>query len=358
MLHHLILCACASLSASSAACDKGAAARAWEKIEPECRKKLETNRTLAAFRCLEGHFWEAREPEKRAGDFYTTLRKLRHDAEMFSWLEEEGKVTADLKKAFRGIFHSAKQKHGDTPDKVFELAFGEDTNERKMWQKANNKAVYWDPAGKEVPPKTVRAKAAALKGLEDALESTGRAVSDQFLSTKALKLLKRFLEASTIYFYPRSGYHMLALLEDGLASPLLAQIVEGIRQALPRCGRVPLTSVRAWKADNSALPRDLQLEGPELTPSGETNLLLWLVSSSSLNGDTAKDALLLFPVNASNNTSTPVARIAYAANRAVIWSEEFRAVWAGRSWKSGFLNRGIHLLFTFGWSSEGSCSAT
>ena len=44
--------------------------------------------------------------------------------------------------------------------------------------------------------------------------------------------------------------------------------------ALPRCGRVPLTSVRAWKADNSALPRDLQLEGPELTPSGETNLLL------------------------------------------------------------------------------------
>jgi len=28
------------------------------------------------------------------------------------------KVTADLKKAFRGIFHSAKQKHGDTPDKA------------------------------------------------------------------------------------------------------------------------------------------------------------------------------------------------------------------------------------------------
>jgi hypothetical protein len=38
-----------------------------------------------------------------------------------------------------------------------------------------------------------------------------------------------FLEASTFYFYPRSGYHLLALLEDGLASPLLAQLVDGIR---------------------------------------------------------------------------------------------------------------------------------
>ena len=46
-----------------------------------------------------------------------------------------------------------------------------------------------------------------------------------------MALFPGFLEASTIYFYPRSGYHMLALLEDGLASPLLAQIVEGIRHS-------------------------------------------------------------------------------------------------------------------------------
>lgn len=37
---------------------------------------------------------------------------------------------------------------------------------------------------------------------------------------------------------------------------------------------------------------------------------------------------LRFPVNASN-TSTPVARIAYAANRAVIWSEELLGICEG-----------------------------
>ncbi len=44
-------------------------------------------------RCLEGHFLTAREPGKRDGDWHTTLRKLRHDAEMFTWLAEDGKVS-------------------------------------------------------------------------------------------------------------------------------------------------------------------------------------------------------------------------------------------------------------------------
>ncbi|CAL1138924.1 unnamed protein product [Cladocopium goreaui] len=343
------LLACADESCATT--NRGAAARAWEKIEAECREKLEQNRTAAAMRCLEGHFWEAREPGKRAGDFFTTLRKLRHDAEMFTWLEQEGKVTTELKKVFRGIFHSAKQKHSD-PDKVFELAFNEETNERKMWQKANNKAVYWDPAGREVPSKTLRAKAAALKGLEDSLESTGRAVCDRFLSSRALRHLKRFLEASTFYFYPRSGYHLLALLEDGLASPLLAQLVDGIRHALPRsAGTQPLRSVRAWKADNSALQRP-EMEKPELGPQGKLNLLLWLVPTSALNGSAA-GALQLLPRNATGRDA-PVARVAYAANRAVLWQDELKAEWVGPGWKSGFLQRGIHLLFTFGWSEDGA----
>ena len=40
---------CATLASSAGNCDKGAAARAWEKIEPECRKKLETNRPSTFF---------------------------------------------------------------------------------------------------------------------------------------------------------------------------------------------------------------------------------------------------------------------------------------------------------------------
>lgn len=58
---------------------------------------------------------------------------------------------------------------------------------------------------------------------------------------------------------------------------------------------------------------------------------------------------LRFPVNASNNTSTPVARIAYAANRAVIWSEELLGVgvWAspGRLISPGRAGHHIFLLY-------------
>eukprot|EP00913_Durusdinium_trenchii_P020765 g19505.t1 len=243
-----------------------------------------------------GHFWEARGPGQRAGDFFTTLRKLRHDAEMFTYLEQEGKVTAEVKKLFRGVFHSAKKQHED-PDKVFELA----------------KDLHF-PSTKQ-----------------DSFVATGRAVSDKFLTDKTLRQLKRFLQASTFYFYPRKGAHLLALLEDGLASPILAQVA--LPGLLPT--HLPLQGLRVWKADNSALPRP-PADGPELEPGGAVNLLLWLVPSSALHGSAA-DALQLF--NATDAAergpvAAPVASIRYAANRAVFWREDLRAVCPERACQS------------------------
>lgn len=340
--------------------EKGAVGRAWDNIEPECRDKLEKNRTAAAMRCLEGHFWEAREPGKRAGDFYTTLRKLRHDAEMFTWLEQEGKVKTEVKKLYRGVFHSARAQHLENPDKVFELAFQEQTADRQLWQKANNKAVYWDPAGKEVPKRTLRAKPAELKSLEDSFAASGHAVAEKLLTERSLKQLKRFLQASTFYFYPRGGFHLLALLEDGLASPLLAQVVDGLRNALPNVvGQHPLTGIKAWKADNSALPRS-EAERPELAEGAHdaaVSVLVWVVPASALDGSAA-DALHLYPRGngTENQKREPLARIKYAANRAVFWGQDMEARWEGPSWKTGFLERGIHLLFSFGWTSD-ACEA-
>merc|ERR1712110_1240239 len=154
------------------------------------------------------------------------------------------------------MYHSARGQHVDKPDKVFEVKFEENTGDRKLWQRGNNKAVYIDPSGKDVPAKTVRAKSAAFKGIEESFRGEGghRAVIDRFLGDKALRLLRRFLQASTIYFYPRAGNHVLALLEDGLASPLLASLSDGIRAALPvLLGPLTLTGASVWKADNTAL---------------------------------------------------------------------------------------------------------
>lgn len=356
-------------SGTCAARDPGAAGRAWKSIEKECRDKLEKNRTLAAMRCLEGHFREAREPGRRDGDWYTTLRKLRHDAEMFTWLEQESKVKTEVKKLYRSMYHSARPQHVHHPDKVFELSFQEQNDDRKLWQQSHNKAAYIDPSGNEMPAKTVRAKTAAFRGLEDTFISSGYAVVDRLLTEKALRLLRRFLQASTFYFYPRSGRHLLALLEDGLASPLLAQLADGLRQAMPTVlGPLPLTGARAWKADNSALAGN-GAGSPELANSSAAaavSLLLWTVPVSALNG-TATDALRLHSIarasgadavtaddessiqQLGNNMEEP-SRVKYVANRAVLWGASVEPEWYGPGWKGGFLNRGIHLLLTFGWS--------
>eukprot|EP00928_Gymnodinium_smaydae_P090566 TRINITY_DN74352_c0_g1_i1.p1 TRINITY_DN74352_c0_g1~~TRINITY_DN74352_c0_g1_i1.p1 ORF type:complete len:408 (+),score=81.76 TRINITY_DN74352_c0_g1_i1:50-1225(+) len=336
--------------------DGGAAGRAWNAIESECREKLEANRTLAAMRCLEGHFLQAREPGMRDGDWHTTLRKLRHDAEMFTWLE--GKVKPEVKKLWRSIFLSARDQHKEKPDKVFEVSFQEQNDDRRLWQHSNNKAVYIDPAGKEVPKKTVRAKAAAFQAVEEAFygEARGRAVVDRLLTDKALKKLKRFLQASTFYFYPRAGHHLLALLEDGLASPLLAQLSDGLRAAFPTLlGPLPLTGACAWKADNSKLATE-DAGYPDLRErSGDAavSVLIWLVPGHALNGSPGR-VLELIPASADAEADAaniePI-RVGYAANRAVLWSpSRLTAVWKGPGWHTGFLQRGLHLLLNFGWA--------
>lgn len=339
----------------------GAAGRAWNSIEKECRTKLEANRTAAAMSCLKGHFWEAREPGRRDGDWFTTLRKLRHDAEMFTWLHDEGFVKPEVKKLWRGIYHSARDRHVHQPDKVFEVTFQEQNDDRKLWQKSNNKAVHVDKAGEEVPKRTVRAKTPAFRGLEDSFGETGRAVVDRLLTDKALRSLRRFLQASTFYFYPRPGHHLLALLEDGLCSPLIAQLADGLRNAMPTVlGPHVLTGARAWKADNSPLSAsDGRAGGPELAESSSdaaVSVLIWTVPGSALNG-TAEAALELHrrsegepKADALDPDQEPEARIKYVSNRAVIWGHDLKAAWTGPGWKGGFLKRGIHLLLNFGWA--------
>jgi hypothetical protein len=272
---------------------------------------------------------------------------------MFSWLHDEGLVKQEVKKLWRGIYHSARDQHKHKPDKVFEVTFQEDNDDRKLWQKSNNKAVYIDKKGQEVPKRTIRAKPVAFRGTEDSFRETGRAVVDRLLVDKVLKTVRRFLQASTFYFYPRPGHHLLALLEDGLGSPLLAQLADGLRLSLPQVlGPLTLTGARAWKADNSPLTAG-DYGAPELADSSvdaAVSVLLWTVPGNALNG-TAEAALELHS-RAVNNTDDeePVARIKYAPNRAVMWNSDLQAVWTGPGWKPGFLKRGIHLLLNFGWS--------
>merc|ERR1712146_64114 len=91
-------------------------------------------------------------------------------------------------------------------------------------------------------------------------------------------------------------------------------------------GPLPLTGLKAWKADNSPLTEG-EYGFPELANSSEdaaASLLLWTVPASSLNGS-AEAALELYRRSDDPENEEPIARIKYAANRAVLWNSDVQA---------------------------------
>lgn len=333
---------------------KVAVRRAWDGIDSECREKLKNNRTVAGLKCLVGHFRETRLPEKRGGDFLTTLRKLRHDAEAFTWLEDEGHMKdSGVKKLYRGTYRAARPDRQDKPDKVFEVSFHEDNDDRKLWAKTHNKAAFMSPSLEEIPKKVIKASAKSLQRAEADFLEKGHAVVDKVLTDRALWAMRHHMQESMVYFYPQKSGYLLALLEDGLASPLLAAVAEGVKGALPQTlGHLPLTGGRAWKADNSALADMIPGNESQVDLSGdaEVAVLFWVVQGNSLNSTAKSQSALTLSADVENEVP---ASIKYASNRMVMWGPELIPRWAGTGWKGGYLKRGIHLVLYFG---ESGCT--
>ncbi|CAE7767114.1 unnamed protein product, partial [Symbiodinium pilosum] len=108
-----------------------------------------------------------------------------------------------------------------------------------------------------------------------ALDAFGHAVVDEVLSSSALSALSRQLQEATMYFHlEATGSYLVALWEDGLASPLLGQVVEELLQALPALCLHRLCEARAYKA--------LGVGGsaPGLAPLGaDVTMILWVLPS-------------------------------------------------------------------------------
>lgn len=343
----------------------GRAAEARSRPEAECKAKLEANRTEEAMRCMDGFFTEFREPGRFNPEWRTSLRKIRHDVEMFEWLAQQGKVGVDVSLLYRTLWQGARRQRTDRFDEPFSVDFHEDSADRRLFGKVHNKAVYIDKAGTSTPATVVGAAPAALAAAEQSFVEDGFAVVDKILTKKTHKALTRFLQASTFYFFAASDRHVIAALEEGLASPLLGRISDALRASLPSVlGPLPLTGAAAWKADNSKLAYD----GPPPTPDwgnysgdAEVSVLIWPVSQNALNG-TVLDALQFRSKDSGSGATGPAdakgARraaakrsVKYASNRVVLWASHLEATWAGPHWRGpGFLDRGIHLLLTYGWT--------
>ncbi|PPR09281.1 MAG: hypothetical protein CFH41_02592 [Alphaproteobacteria bacterium MarineAlpha11_Bin1] len=92
--------------------------------------------------------------------------------------------------------------------------------------------------------------------------TNGIVTIDDLLTDDALRLLRRFLQQSTIWHdFTHIGGFVATYLEDGLACPLVIQIADEIRTALPQLlGQYPLTQAWAFKALNGDSPIDLHAD--------------------------------------------------------------------------------------------------
>lgn len=105
----------------------------------------------------------------------------------------------------------------------------------------------------------------------------GIAWFDDLLTPKALALLQRFLRESTIWHdFSHIGGFVAAYLEDGLACPLVLQIADEFRSALPDLlGPHPLTQAWAFKGLRGDQPIDIHADDAAIS------LNFWITPDSA-----------------------------------------------------------------------------
>ena len=191
--------------------------------------------------------YELRRGEDRTGIAATSLRhatrgKLLHDAEQFGYLaarRRDGRRFAILARAYEQVAN-------DIGPDAYELSarqlewLGEDYNTAIHISAA---PACTESAIGERPDRDAIVRAFMLPG------TAGAVWFDDLLTPVALNRLKKFLVESTVWHdFSHIGGFVASYLEDGLASPLLLQIADELRCAIPEILRAhPLSQAWAFK---------------------------------------------------------------------------------------------------------------
>eukprot|EP00747_Dinoflagellata_sp_TGD_P085796 gnl/TRDRNA2_/TRDRNA2_163014_c0_seq1.p1 gnl/TRDRNA2_/TRDRNA2_163014_c0~~gnl/TRDRNA2_/TRDRNA2_163014_c0_seq1.p1 ORF type:complete len:540 (+),score=99.14 gnl/TRDRNA2_/TRDRNA2_163014_c0_seq1:185-1804(+) len=360
----------------------------------ECIRLLTAGDTRKALRCYAKNHKRSRAPHNEtttaegAGALHTTWLKLVHDTEMLEHIG--GRLPAELQRApqlFRGILQAAVA-YKERPTKAFSIQLPEGDN-RKLWQAVNNRNVYAPPAAKKHLDTVLNPKL-NLGALEDAYfasakklgdgaacgssaegEGTGGwVVVDDAFSADALKAVREYLTESSFYYFPKFGGHYLsALLEDGMAAPLIEQLAEELRKGFPRIlGKYPLRTAWAFKFDNtlnSTANESFAAPGNQLgvgvhADSAAVNLNFWPMEKHSAD----EGGLSLYLAGApeempfekfndpkylkSISDAAAKEEIEYRANRLVIFNSNLLHETGRLHFSPGYLRRRINLTLLFG----------
>ena len=319
----------------------------------------------------------------------TTMYKLRHDIEQFEYLASRGWrrrwVETVVVPAYREVLRKVERKvvsqkniyaiRGHTSDGATALLNGFyqlDPVDRILLGATYNRAlVFAGPhtaLGARLPGGDAALSDAADWAGADAEylagEGSAIAVLDDALSPDALEALQEYCRSATVFFETKphnAGGHDGAYVVDGFAAPLLLQVAEELRQALPHTlADKPLLNFWAYKYQHAepgiAVHRD----------QSSVNVNLWLTPTAAnltpdrggmriyddggdldmADGETP--AALLGPDADRILADFPSVAVPYEQNRLVLFDSHLLHASDVGDWKPGYLNRRTSLTFLFG----------
>lgn len=290
---------------------------------------------------------------------HATRDKLMHDAEQFLYLALQGRNKAafsELARRYKGVATgfpnewtalSAQQvdELGRDYNTAINLHDAPETQRGAVTSPANHAAIV-----------------AAFKET-----SSSAAVWDGILTPPALRSLRDYLLRSTIWHdFTHVGGFVASYLEDGLACPLLLQIADEVRTALPEIlADHPLTQAWAFKglhpsstigphADDAAVSLNFWITPDRANLDPESGgLRICLEPPPADHGPRDYSADKTYSSRFIEQNRSNILRVGYRENRAVIFHSRLFHMSEIPTFAAGYDNLRINLTLLFGTKSLG-----
>jgi hypothetical protein len=305
-------------------------------------------------------------PVARVPRDVVSVTKLRHDAGQFRYLRGKGLLTAE----FDGII--------DLYEGLAARLFERDGSEARAELQGRERELIWHVYNRVVHlaegPRTPRALSTSWKPRDVEAQfieqRTGVVIIDDFLTPEALEGVRRFAMESTVWSGVRYAYGRLgAFFNDGFNCPLLLQIAEELKAALPRVIIPDYPLRQVWGFKNSTdLPPDSNLHAD----FAAVNVNFWL-TPEECNLDAASGGMMVYDVDAplawdfhTYNGRTDLMKaflrenraqqtyVPYRQNRCVIFNSDLFHGTHEVRFRPGFENHRINVTMLYGQREDDS----
>lgn len=288
----------------------------------------------------------------------TSKAKLLHDAEQIRYLAANHRIPEDVSDAaaiYDALIQSAPP--SCTPTESFDFP----PDERRKIARTYNRLIYLNEGARCAGP----AVNPALDSHKIQADYNARKPEityfDDFLTEDALHRLRAYCLESTIWYTRYDNGYLGAMLGDGFASPLLAQIVDELPQALPDIfGGHKLKQAWAFKYDSELTGINLHAD------FAAVNVNFWITPDDALEDPEAgglivwdKEAPLDWDFEKYNadeqamrrfleENDAKAVRVPYRQNRALVFNSDLFHETDRVAFRPGYENRRINVTLLYG----------